>query len=94
MGLFSSKNTSAYDFEQKLKSDADFMLKVLNIVEKNPSIAELQAGVKNLGFKLEAMEILEALKNAVEHYKSLMGGNGGGSSSSGSGKSSLAGFSQ
>ncbi len=97
MGLFGIGNsTSIWDFEQKLKNDPDFMLKVLNLFDGNPTASSLTAGIKKLGFSLDLQEALKALAKAIAYYKEKYGDqfdSGAGSSSGSSGKGFM-GFSQ
>lgn len=96
MGLFDKKNTSVYDFERQLKSDPDFMLKVLNVIEKQPSLEQLKKEIKKLGYDIDVSGMLDAIKNALEFYKSMSGDSPSGGSSNGgsSNGGTLAGFKQ
>lgn len=86
MGLFGmGKNKSAYEFGRKLREDPQFMLNVLRLFEGNPTIDSIKRGVRNLGFDLEASELLDALKSAVEFYQEQFGSTPGSSSGSGGG---------
>lgn len=87
MGLFGMGNsTSTTEFEQKLKSEPQFMLNVMKLFEGNPTPDSLRAGVKKLGFTLEIEAMLKAFAKAVVYYKELTG-EPSGSSSSGSSSS-------
>ena len=95
MGLFGIGNsTSVWDFEQKLKNDPDFMLKVLNLFDGNPTASSLTSGFKKLGFSLDLQEALKALAKAIAYYKEKYGDQFDSGSSSGSGSKSFMGFSQ
>lgn len=90
MGIFGLGNsTSATEFEQKLKSEPQFMLNVMKLFEGKPTAESLCAGVKRLGFTLQIEDMLKAFAKAVVYYKELtgepIGGSSSGSSSSGKG---------
>lgn len=96
MGIFGLGNsTSVTEFEQKLKSEPQFMLNVMKLFEGSPTPDSLRAGVKKLGFTLELETMLKAFAGAVVYYKELTGEPAGGSSSgsSSSGKG-IMGFTQ
>jgi hypothetical protein len=92
MGLFGKKNTSLWDFEEKLKREPQFMLDVLHLFDGNPTLATVAVGVKKLGFQLDTEGMLKAIARALEFYKRTYGDQF--EETTGSGSNSFMGFSQ